>query len=49
VFPANIHMALNPDDFQGIPGGSPALWARLPFQALFIAWVRGAMRTSTTT
>jgi uncharacterized membrane protein len=49
VFPANIHMALNPDDFPGIPGGSPALWARLPFQALFIAWVRVAMRTSNTT
>jgi uncharacterized membrane protein len=44
VFPANIHMALNPDDFPEIPGGSGALWARLPFQALFIAWVRGAMR-----
>lgn len=36
VFPANVHMALHPQDFQKF---SPAfLWARLPFQALFIAW-----------
>ncbi|HUA03775.1 MAG TPA: DoxX family membrane protein [Solirubrobacteraceae bacterium] len=44
VFPANVHMALNPDEFPEIPGGSTALWARLPFQAVFIAWVGGAMR-----
>jgi uncharacterized membrane protein len=44
VFPANLHMAQNPQDFQEIPGGEPALWARLPLQALFIAWVRAAMR-----
>jgi uncharacterized membrane protein len=44
VFPANVHMALNPDEFPGIAGGSVGLWARLPFQAVFIAWVRGAMR-----
>lgn len=43
VFPANIHMALNADDFeQHVPGGEPALWARLPFQALFIAWAYAA-------
>ncbi len=36
VFPANVHMALNPDLFPTIP---PAvLWARLPLQAVFIAW-----------
>ncbi len=36
VFPANVHMALNPQLF---PAVSPlALWARLPFQAVFIAW-----------
>ncbi len=40
VFPANIHMALNPevgaDLFPNLP---PAVWwARLPFQVLFIAW-----------
>jgi len=26
-----------------VPGGQAALWARLPFQAVFIAWVRRAM------
>ncbi len=36
VFPANVHMALHPQDFQKF---SPAfLWARLPLQALLIAW-----------
>lgn len=49
VFPANVYMAQNPDDFPEIPGGSPALWVRLPFQAVFIAWVRGAMRSGTGT
>lgn len=39
VFPANIHMALHDD----VPLGDEvparwAVWARLPFQALFIAW-----------
>ena len=42
VFPANLHMALNPDDYPRI---SPAaLWARLPFQLVFAALVRRAMR-----
>jgi uncharacterized membrane protein len=44
VLPANLHMALNADDFKQVPGGAPALWARLPFQAVFIAWVLDAMR-----
>ena len=36
VFPANIHMATNP---QLYPDISPlALWLRLPLQAVFIAW-----------
>ena len=36
VFPANVHMALNPDPFPSVP---PAvLWARLPLQAVFVAW-----------
>ena len=38
VFPANVHMALNPDRYPDIPGGPAALWARLPLQALAIAW-----------
>jgi uncharacterized membrane protein len=43
-FPANVHMALNPERFAGsVPGGAPALWARLPFQGVFVAWVRAAM------
>jgi uncharacterized membrane protein len=44
VFPANVHMALRPEEFPRIP--SLALWARLPFQGVFIAWVLRAMRTS---
>lgn len=36
VFPANLHMALNPDEFPNFP---PALlWARLPLQGVFTAW-----------
>jgi uncharacterized membrane protein len=39
VFPANVHMALEPEKFeQGIPGGRATLYARLPVQLLFIAW-----------
>jgi uncharacterized membrane protein len=44
VFPANLHMALHPDDFRDVPGGSKALWARLPLQGVFAGWVLGAMR-----
>ena len=36
VFPANLHMALNPDQFPNLPPA--ALWARLPLQAVLIAW-----------
>lgn len=36
VFPANLHMALNPELFPGL--SAAALWARLPVQLLFIAW-----------
>ena len=42
VFPANLHMALNPEIFPEL--GSFALYARLPFQALFIAWAYWATR-----
>ncbi len=44
VFPANIHMAINPEDFPDVPGGQASLLARLPVQFLFIAWVVAAMR-----
>ncbi|MCW2992400.1 MAG: hypothetical protein JWM73_2994 [Solirubrobacterales bacterium] len=43
VFPANVHMALHPEDYR-VPGGRAALLARLPVQLVFIAWVRAAMR-----
>ena len=36
VFPANLHMALNPHLFPTVSPG--VLWSRLPFQAVFIAW-----------
>lgn len=42
IFPANVHMALHPEAYPAIP---PALlWARLPFQALFIAWASWSTR-----
>jgi uncharacterized membrane protein len=44
VFPANLHMALNAERFKQVPGGAPALWARLPFQGAFIVWILDAMR-----
>lgn len=44
VSPANLHMALHPEDYPKVPGGAPALWARLPFQGVFIAWVLSASR-----
>jgi len=33
IFPANVHMAVNAEDFGKIP--EPLLWARLPFQGVF--------------
>lgn len=38
VFPANVHMAVNPDDFPDVPGGRASLLARLPVQGLFLYW-----------
>ena len=36
VFPANLHMAMSPEQFPSI---SPlALWLRLPLQGVLIAW-----------
>jgi uncharacterized membrane protein len=46
VFPANIHMAVRPQDIRGaqrVPRW--LLWARLPLQFVAIAWVARAMRT----
>jgi uncharacterized membrane protein len=44
VFPANLHMALNPDRYEAVPGGKVALYARLPVQLLFVRWVLKAAR-----
>jgi uncharacterized membrane protein len=43
VFPANLHMAMHPEEYPQIPGGKVSLYARLPVQLVFIGWVRGAM------
>jgi uncharacterized membrane protein len=43
VFPANVNMALNPGRYK-VPGGSVALWLRLPVQALFVRWAMAAGR-----
>lgn len=44
VFPANLHMAVNPDQIKGLDKtGIPnwALWARLPLQplAIWLVWL----------
>ena len=44
VFPANLHMAQHPEDFPEVPGGAATLYARLPLQAVFIAWALAALR-----
>jgi len=44
VFPANVHMAIHAERYRKVPGGRRALIARLPFQALFIAWAHAARR-----
>ena len=36
VFPANVHMALYPDQFPQFPPA--ALWGRLPVQGVLVAW-----------
>jgi uncharacterized membrane protein len=38
VFPANINMAVNDISIEGVPHLPILYWARLPFQAVFIAW-----------
>jgi uncharacterized membrane protein len=42
VFPANVHMALHPEEFRRIPRW--ALYARLPLQPLMMWWVWRATR-----
>jgi uncharacterized membrane protein len=36
IFPANVEMAVHAERFKQFPPA--ALWARLPFQAVLIAW-----------
>ena len=40
IFPANVNMAVNAERFRSVPEW--ALWARLPLQAVLIAWVYAA-------
>jgi uncharacterized membrane protein len=42
VFPANVNMALHPEKYPQVPGGQPALIARLPLQGLLIWWAAKA-------
>jgi uncharacterized membrane protein len=47
VFPANVHMAVHPEQVEGLEeSGVPrwALWARLPLQPLMMIWVWTATR-----
>jgi len=44
VFPANVHMALHPDEVRGVDVPRWVLWARLPLQPLCIAWTLAATR-----
>jgi uncharacterized membrane protein len=44
VFPANLHMALNPERYPDVPGGRSTLLARLPLQLVFIRWVLAAVK-----
>ncbi len=48
VFPANVHMAVNPGQIKGLDMRKfPrwALWARLPLQPLAMVWVWQATRS----
>jgi uncharacterized membrane protein len=38
IFPANLHMAMNHLPLAGTELPAWALWARLPFQGVFILW-----------
>ncbi len=47
VFPANVHMAVNPEQVRGLDLEKVprwALWARLPLQPLAMLWVWRATR-----
>lgn len=42
VFPANVHTTIHPEQVRGLDVSPVVLWARLPLQAVFIAWVWSA-------
>ena len=47
VFPANVHMAVNPEQIRGLDLNRVprwTLWLRLPFQPLTVWWVWRAAR-----
>jgi uncharacterized membrane protein len=47
VFPANVHMAVNPEQIRGLDLNKVprwTLWARLPLQPLAMLWVWRATR-----
>jgi uncharacterized membrane protein len=47
VFPANVHMAVSPEQIKGIGADRiprSLLWARLPIQPLLMLWVWRATR-----
>jgi uncharacterized membrane protein len=45
VFPANLHMALQPERYaHSFPGGELGLWLRLPLQLPVILWAWAAGR-----
>jgi uncharacterized membrane protein len=45
VSPVHIEMALRPENWEHkVPGGRPALYARLPLQGLLMAWAWAAGR-----
>ena len=44
IFPANIHMAVNPDQIKGLKVPRPLLWLRLPLQPAMMWWAWSATR-----
>lgn len=44
IFPANVHMALEPERYPKVPGGRAGLLVRLPLQAVLVAWALAAGR-----
>ncbi|MBW4694903.1 MAG: DoxX family protein [Lyngbya sp. HA4199-MV5] len=47
VFPANINMTINNIELEGIPHNPALYWARLPLQAVLIAWAWWYTRNAT--